>query len=240
VLTKDSSEAVDVVAMTTNNDYTKCIRKDDSLMGPSHSEPENSNGYQCGNRFLADEIIRQNLAHAKESVQTNSIGFYPSVGLIHPQNSEHLMYPIEGEKTWYLSGMVYGPYFLILTKEGTFVDVVIRGYSNDFLRCTRSSQAPKAPVSDPHSKMFVPPAKPGFLCGKTFFDNKILKDAAVMAKGMVISGRNSHFPKEYSGPPYHEKCLIWPIKKDGSLYKQGIKGPYRFILTPEYKARSVA
>ncbi|POS81866.1 hypothetical protein EPUL_006438, partial [Erysiphe pulchra] len=91
--------------MTTNNDYTKCIRKDDSLMGSSHSEPENSNGYQCGNKFFADKIIRQSLAHAKKSVQTNSIGLYPYVGLIYPQNSGHLMYPIEGEKIGYLSGM---------------------------------------------------------------------------------------------------------------------------------------
>ncbi|POS82812.1 hypothetical protein EPUL_004402 [Erysiphe pulchra] len=240
VLTRDSSEAVDMIAMTTTNDYTKCIRRHNSLMGPFHSESENSNGYLCGHRFFADETVQQSLALALTRVEDKTQFPSPYIGLIYPKNSGYLMWPILRGKMLYISGTVYGPYFLILDKESKIVDVVVRGFSNNFLRCIRSRKPPKAPESDPHSKLFVPPPKTGFLCGKTFFDDKILEEAANTAKTQVSNGVQGQFPKEYSSSPYNEKCLIWPIMKDGKLYRKGNKGPYRFLLTLEYKAMSVA
>ncbi|POS83737.1 hypothetical protein EPUL_003166, partial [Erysiphe pulchra] len=236
VLTRDSREAVDVIALTTTNDYTKCIRRHSSLEGQSHSEPEIPDGYICGHRFFADETIRQSLALALNRDKHKTEFPSPYVGLIYPKDSGYMMWPIMRGKMLYKSGTVYGPYFLILDKGSEIVDVVVRGFSNNFLRCIRSRKPSKAPESDPHSNS---PSKSGFLCGKTFFDDKVLKDATDIAKRKVGNGIRGQYPKEYSEHPYNEKCFIWPILKDGRLYSNGKKGPYRFILTPDYKAMSV-
>ncbi|POS84713.1 hypothetical protein EPUL_002454 [Erysiphe pulchra] len=240
VFTRDSSEAVDVIAKTTIDDFTKCIRRDDSLVGPSNSEPENPNGYLCGYRFFADETVQQSLALARTRAEDKTKFPCPYVGHLYPKNSGHLMWPIITGNMLFKSGKVHGPYYLILDKETQFVDVVVKGYSNNFLRCIRSRKPPKAPESDPHSKLFVQPPKTGFLCGKVFFDDQVLKNYANLVKSQASKETRGKFPQKYSGPPYNEKCLIWPILKDGRLYRKGNKGPYRFILTPEYEVKSVA
>ncbi|POS83029.1 hypothetical protein EPUL_003302 [Erysiphe pulchra] len=240
IFTRGSKEAVGVIAKTTTNDYTKCIRRDSSHIGPSHSEQENTNGYLCGHEFFDDEIILQSLAIALNRDGERTKFPCPYTGKLFPKDGGFLMWPIIRGKKLFKTGTVHGTYFLILTKEGIFVDVVIRGYSNNFLRCTRSRQAPKAPESDPHSKLFVPPPKPGFVCGKTFFDYKALEDAAKIVKKKVGKGKKGKFPENFSGHPYNEDCFIWPIMKDGKLYRKGNKGMFRFILTPDYNVMSVA
>ncbi|POS82657.1 hypothetical protein EPUL_004039 [Erysiphe pulchra] len=242
VFTRDSDEVVGVVSKITTNDYTKCIRRDNSYIGSSHLESEDFNGFLCGNRFFADEIIQQSLALAQTSVQGSSIYPYPYFGLLYPADEGFLMWPIMRGKKLYKSGKTahIGPFYLILNKERLFVDVVVSGYGKNFLRCIRSRQAPKAPASDPHSKLFVQPPKPGYLCGKTFFDNKVLEDAAKIAKKHASKVVKSKFPQSYSGHPYYKPCLIWPLLKDGNIYRRGMKAPYRLILTPNYEVMSVA
>ncbi|POS81929.1 hypothetical protein EPUL_006297, partial [Erysiphe pulchra] len=112
--------------------------------------------------------------------------------------------------------------------------------NNNFLRCIRSRQAPKAPESDPHSKLFVPPPKTVFVCGKTFFDIEVLKHAAKIAKTQAGKVTKGQYPKECSGHPYYEPYLMWPLMRDGSLYKKGVKRLYRLILKPDYSVMSVA
>ncbi|POS81790.1 hypothetical protein EPUL_006282, partial [Erysiphe pulchra] len=100
--------------------------------------------------------------------------------------------------------------------------------------------APKAPESDPHSKLFVPPPKTGYICGKTFFDEKLLENDAGIAKTQAGNEKKGPFPKTYSGSPYYKHCLIWPLTKEGRLYKRGTMAPYRLILTPDFEVMSVA
>ncbi|POS83238.1 hypothetical protein EPUL_004198, partial [Erysiphe pulchra] len=242
VFTRDSNEAVDVVAkITIDNDYAKCIRRGSSHIEPSPLEPVIANGYLCGQTFFTDEIIRQSLAIAQFMFHKKNKFPCPYVGSLFPRNSGFLMWPIMKEKNLYYSGKVHiGPYYLILSKELLFVEVVIKGFSKNFLRCIRSRQAPKAPDSDPHSKLFVPPPKTGFICGKTFFDDKVLQDGVEIAKKQASNVKKSQFPVKYFGPPYYEHSLIWPLMKDGSLYKRGKIVAYRLILKPDYKIIGVA
>ncbi|POS82557.1 hypothetical protein EPUL_005323, partial [Erysiphe pulchra] len=241
VFTRGSDEAVDVIDKITTDDYTRCIRRDSSHIEPSHSELEKSNGYLCGHEFFTDEILRQSLALAQISDQENFIYPCPYFGLLYRADSGHLLWPIKSGNELYRFGKArVEPYYLILSKEKQLVDVVIKGPTNNFLRCIRSRQSLKIPVSKPHSKQLVPPPKSGFLCGRTFFDENVLKKDAEIAKSQARGVKRSQFPKKHFGPPYNEKCLIWPICKDGSLYKRGSKGPYRFILTPDYKVMGVA
>ncbi|POS82546.1 hypothetical protein EPUL_005295 [Erysiphe pulchra] len=241
VFTRESDGPVDVFAKTLNDDYTKCIWRESSHIEPSHTELEITNGFLCGNEFFTNEIIQQSLALAQTSVRENSI--YPCLyyGNIYPADGGFLMWPITREKKLYKSGKVpVGPFYLILNKERQFVDVVVSGYSNNFLRCTRSRQPPKAPESDPHSEVFEPSSMSGFLCGKTFFGNNILIKSAEIAKNKADRVVTGLLPTEYIGPPYNVPCLIWPLLRDGSLYKGGMKAPYRLVLTSDYKVMSVA
>ncbi|POS83161.1 hypothetical protein EPUL_005012 [Erysiphe pulchra] len=238
VFTRDSDKVVDVIAKVTTDDYVKCIRRGSSHIEPSHSEPVIPNGYLCGHKFFTDEILRQSHTIALNSVHGKTKRPFPYIGQLYPKDSGHLMWPITRTNKIQESGKVHiTTYYLILKNEGDFVDVVIRGYSNNFLRCIRSRQPPKAPESDPHSKLFVPPPKSGFLCGKTFFDDKVLEESVKTQAGNENRGQ---YPIEYSGHPYYVQCLIWPLMKDGSLYKKGMKGPYRLVLKPDYKVMSVA
>ncbi|POS83269.1 hypothetical protein EPUL_004641, partial [Erysiphe pulchra] len=241
VFTRNSREAVGVIGKITTDDYVKCIRKDSSQIEPLHSEPVIPNGYLCGHKFFTDEILQKSLALAQSSKPEKSIYPCPYFGHLYQADSGYLMWPISRGNKLYISGMVpVGPYYLILTNKIQLVEVVVRGFNNNFLRCIRSRQLPKVPVSDPHSKLFVPPPKSGFLCGKTFFDNKVLQDNAEIAKTQAGKTFKGQFPKIYSGSPYNVKCLIWPIFKDGILYRRGTKGPYRFIFTLDYKVIGVA
>ncbi|POS83239.1 hypothetical protein EPUL_005081, partial [Erysiphe pulchra] len=241
VFTTDSKEPVDVIAKITTGDYTKCIRRDSSHIEPSHLEPVIPNGYVCGHEFFTDEILRQSLAIAQSKIGESTRYPCPYVGNLFPADGGYQMWPILRGKNLYKSGTVHiGPYYLILNKEWDLVEVVVKGFSNNFLRCIRSRQAPKAPASDPHSKLFVPPPKTGYICGKAFFDDKVLENSAEIAKTQVSKVNMSKFPKEYSGHPYNQQCLIWPLKQDGNLYKRGTIGPYRLVLNLDYKVLSVA
>ncbi|POS83788.1 hypothetical protein EPUL_005250, partial [Erysiphe pulchra] len=241
VFTRNSGEAVDVIAKITTDDYTRCIRRISSQIVPTYSEPENSNGYLCGHEFFTDEIIHQSIALAQVKYTSKTKYPSPSFGLLFPTDSGYLIWPITRGKKLYRSGT--GNCLCsssIQDKERQFVDVVVRGFNHNFLRCIRSRQPPKAPASDPYSKLFVPPPKSGYLCGKTFFDEKVLEGDAKIAESQASNRFNSQFPKDYSGPPYYQKCLIWPIAIDGKLYQRGAKGPYRFILSLDYKVMGVA
>ncbi|POS83145.1 hypothetical protein EPUL_005412, partial [Erysiphe pulchra] len=241
VFTRDSDEVVDVIDKITTDDYTRCIRRDSSHTKPSHSELDNSNGYLCGHEFFPDEVIEQSLALAKTKYNRKTKYPCPYIGPLYPADSGYLMWPIKRGNTLYLSGIVpVGPYYLILSKERQLVEVIVRGYNNNFLRCIRSRQAPKAPASDPYSKLFVPPPKPGYICGRSFFEEKVLKDNAEEAKFRSKNVMKSQYPIEYFGPPYRENCLIWPLMRDGSLYKRGKIGIYRLILKPNYNVIGVA
>ncbi|POS82888.1 hypothetical protein EPUL_004393, partial [Erysiphe pulchra] len=234
-------KVVDVVAIITiDENYTKCIRKDSTHTVPSSSEPEIPNGYICGYEFFTDETINQSLALAQTRNEEKTKYPSPYVGLIYSEDKKYLVWPIKNGNELYISGIRHGPYYLVLSKERKLVDVVVKGYSDNFLRCIRSRKPPKAPASDPYSKLFVPPPRTGFLCGKAFFDDKILEDTAKIAKKKASGKVKGKFPKEHFGPPCNQKCLIWPILKDGSLYKKGNRGSYRFILTPNYKVMIVA
>ncbi|POS83658.1 hypothetical protein EPUL_004335 [Erysiphe pulchra] len=241
VFTRNSNKAVDVIAkITVEDDYTKCIQKVNSHTVPSSSEPEISNGYICGYEFFTDETINESLAIARTKFKASNLFPSPYFGDIYPKDSGYMMWPIISGNKLYTSGIVFGPYYLILSKDRKLVDVVVRGYSNNFLRCIRSRKPPKAPVSDPYSKLFVQPPKTGFFCGKTFFDNQVLQGLAEIIKekaGKVVKGQ---FLQECSGPPYDELFFTWPLLREGSLYKRGNKGSYRLVLTPEYKVMSVA
>ncbi|POS82662.1 hypothetical protein EPUL_005255, partial [Erysiphe pulchra] len=238
VFTRESREVVGVIAKIATDDYVKCIRRGGSQIKPSQLQP---NGYLCGHKFFTDEILRQSLVLAQSSVPEKSIYPCPYFGHLYPENSGYLMWPIIRGNKLFISGMVpIGPFYLILNKEKKFVDVVARGFNNNFLRCTRTSEPLEAPVSDLQGKLFVPPSKSGFLCGKTFFDDEVLKDNAKIAKSQAGKVVESKFPQIYSGPPYYQPCWIWPLKQDGKLYKRGAKGPYRFILKPDYKVIGVA
>ncbi|POS85426.1 hypothetical protein EPUL_001982, partial [Erysiphe pulchra] len=241
VFTTDSREPVDVIAKILTGDYTKCIRRDSSHIEPSHLEPVIPNGFVCGHEFFTDEILRQSLAIAQSKIGESTRYPFPYVGNLFPADSGYQMWPILRGKNLYKSGTVnIRPYYLILNKEWNLVEVVVKGYSNNFLRCIRSRQAPKAPASDPHSKLFAPPPKTGYICGKAFFDDKVLESSAEMAKIQAGKLSISKFPEEYSGHPYNEQCLIWPLKQDGSLYNRGTLGPYRLVLKPDYTVLSVA
>jgi len=111
---------------------------------------------------------------------------------------------------------------LILDREKQLFDVVIRVYTNNILRCIRSRKPPTAPASDPLSKLFVQPPRPGFLCNTVFFDYNVLEENAEIVKANVGSETINRFPEEYSGPLCSQRCLIWPILQDGSLFRRGM------------------
>lgn len=111
---------------------------------------------------------------------------------------------------------------MIINNQKQLIDVVIKGYSNNYMRCIRSRKPPKAPASDPYSKLFVPPPKAGYLCGRLFFNAEVLNENAAIIKSKASNALKGKFPQKYNGPPFNQRCLIYPIIQDGSLFKSGI------------------
>ncbi|POS82467.1 hypothetical protein EPUL_005220, partial [Erysiphe pulchra] len=241
VFTRNSNEVVDVVAKITTSDYTKCIKRDSSRQGPSNSVPESPNGYLCGHRFFSDESVQEYLALAQNKL--GEMGKFPApyVGLLYPKDSGLLIWPMLYKNNVHRSGNGNsGPYYLAMNKEGELVDVFVKGYKSNFLRCIQSRKPPTVPASDPFNKLSMPAPKSGYQCGRYFFDDNVLQENAEIAKNNAAYTVKGKYPKEHNGDPFNEPCLIWPILKDGSLFKKGNKGPYRFFLTLDYKVKSVA
>lgn len=104
VFTESSNEELDVIAKVTTSDYTKCIRRYRTSLGPLNLVPENTNGFLCAHKFFTDEIIHQSLALAQTKVEGNPK--YPSSypGNLYPQESGHLIWPIMKGESLYSSG----------------------------------------------------------------------------------------------------------------------------------------
>ncbi|RKF60326.1 putative guanyl-specific ribonuclease f1 [Erysiphe neolycopersici] len=89
----------------------------------------------------------------------------PPFGRVYPDSSGYLIWSITKRKYFYkLSNTKPRRHLLVLKKERQAVDIVVRGFFENLLRCIRSRKVLQTPVSDQLSKLFVPPPKSGYLC----------------------------------------------------------------------------
>lgn len=95
---------MDVVAKVTTGEYAKCIRRDGAHLGPSHSVPDFSNGYLCGESFFSDETIQKSLTLAQENAEGNPNYPSPYFGPLYPGYDRVLIWPILRGKILYKVG----------------------------------------------------------------------------------------------------------------------------------------
>ncbi|POS85323.1 hypothetical protein EPUL_002941, partial [Erysiphe pulchra] len=218
-----------------NNEFTKCIKRDGSPTKPSASVSDGTNAYECGYEVLSDQQIEEATILARSNMRLGNKYPIPYFGTLFPEASGYLIWPVLYGKRLYTKGREAGPIFIVLNKEGKLIDTVVRGYSKNFLRCARIRKIPNAPISDPYNKLFVPPPRPGFQCGRIFFEKKSLDEAAREAKLVIFRNKRKRYPTEYNGHPFNQKCWLWPILNNGKLSKKGMIGPYRVVITPDYE-----
>ncbi|POS82443.1 hypothetical protein EPUL_005311, partial [Erysiphe pulchra] len=238
VVFKKNGHLMGVISKLVNNDYTKCIKKNFSPTKPLASVSDGTNAYQCGHEILSDQKIQQATTLAKSNIELKNIYPMPYVGSLYPKTSGYMIWPVLYRRRLYKSGRDAGPFFIVLNKEGELIDTVVRGYSKNFLRCKRI-KIPNAPISDPDSNLFVPP-RPGFQCGRIFFEKKVLEEAALEAQLIIFRNKDRRYPTEYNGYPFNQKCWLWPLFNTGKLAKKGMAGPYRVVFTPDYKVLGAA
>lgn len=241
VFTKEN-EIIDVIARISNNHFTKCIRIDSSQTGLI-SIPDTTNGYQCSHEFFKDEMLQEALQLALKGIEENLAPYpKPYIGNIFPQESNYKIWPIKNGNDLYKYGKIRsGPFYLVFDTLGNIKGALVKGLHDNYLRCIRKRVAPTAPASDPLSKLFVPAPKPGYMCGRTFFEDENLKEAAEIA--LRISTQNlkksiyakSQFPTKHNGKPFNRPYLLWPIVRFGALYQKGNPGPYRVALELDHK-----
>lgn len=116
VFKRNCNEEVGVVAKITSGDYTRCIRRDGTHVGSSHSVPENANGYLCGHKFFSDLTIDESLAIAQTNVEADPEFPSPYDGKLYPKHRGYLLWPIMREKALYRSGA--GNYLCFFSIQG--------------------------------------------------------------------------------------------------------------------------
>ncbi|KAI6244702.1 hypothetical protein HI914_07503 [Erysiphe necator] len=256
VIHRNGENIIDVIASMANGDHIKCIRRDSSLTNFSTPGPETTNGYVCTHEFLSDELIKNSLMLAKKNGVKNSFYPKPYIGNLYPQGESYKLWPIFARRKLYRGGssicnfylasskketltLKLGPvepFFLIINKKFELVDVVAKGVESNFIRCSRSYKI--VTISIPDTPNLVKSS--GFQCGKLFFDIEDIKRVGSEAKGSNFLRKSKKLPQEYDGPPFNEPVLLWPILSTKRGYKRGLMGPYRVVLTPDFKIKGAA
>ncbi|KAI6245064.1 hypothetical protein HI914_06831 [Erysiphe necator] len=242
ILLRESKKVIGVVSRITNNHYTKCILRGGPITESPTSISGETNGFQCADQFFSDQLVSEHVRDANKELQVKGkkISFLTAyAGTLYPKDSGYLIWPmIEYKFLNNYSRDRAGPFYVLIDKNGKFVDTVVHGYGENFLRCERTRRFPQAPKSDPHSHLFVQPPKEGYQCGKIFFEKKGIQNAANVAREVATHGNSIRFPERYEGRPFKEPCLLWPILKDPNLYRKGKPGIYRVALTLDFKVIS--
>ncbi|KAI6246988.1 hypothetical protein HI914_04983 [Erysiphe necator] len=256
VIDRNGDNVIDIIASMASGEHIKCIRRDSSLTNSSTPGPETTNGYVCTHEFLSDELIKNSLLLAKNNARKNS--FYPTLylGNLYPHGSFYKLWPIFIGRRLYRGGssicnfylasseketliLKLGrvePFFIIINKEYELVDVVAKGVNSNYIRCSRSNKIATMSISDTPNvtKRF------GYQCGKLFFDIVDIEIVAREAKRSQFLHKSKRLPQGYDGPPFNELVLLWPIMSDQRTYRKGSLGPYRIVLTPDFKIKGAA
>ncbi|KHJ30114.1 putative candidate secreted effector protein [Erysiphe necator] len=242
ILLRESKKVIGIVSRITNNRYTRCIKRGSPITESPTSISGETNGFQCADKYFSDQMISEYVRDAHKELQGKGkrISYLNAyAGTLYPKDSGYLIWPMISNKLFHnYSPDRAGPFYVLIDKNGKFVDTVVHGYGENFLRCERTRRFPQAPKSDPHSHLFVQPPKEGYQCGKMFFEKKGIQNAANVAREVATHGKSKIFPERYEGRPFKEPCLLWPILKDPNLYRKGKPGIYRVALTLDFKVIS--
>ncbi|KAI6244669.1 hypothetical protein HI914_07492 [Erysiphe necator] len=232
VIKKNGKNIIDVIARIANGEYTKCIRRDSLLKNLPISIPGRSNGYQCAHELLSYDLIQVSLNIAVKSLLYNKHK-YPSkyFGNLYKNPGWFLLWPIFHQRKFYKQGSgKVEPYFLILNKEGEFIDVVVEGLMNNFIRCQQTRKISTELISDAPNQL-VPSQISGYQCGKFFFSNEELENTANVARDIMLQRSQNKIPTKYNGPLFDERVILWPLLPKEKIYKSGPMGNYRIVLS---------
>ncbi|POS84399.1 hypothetical protein EPUL_002869, partial [Erysiphe pulchra] len=233
VVFTEYGEAIDMIVRIANNDFAKCWRIENSQPVAQPYELEQSNGYQCGQRFIPTEDLTYSRDIAMTFIGKEKEFPATYIGHLYNPDAGFLIWPIYRGRAFYrYANGPRGPYYLVMNSIGQIQDVIVKTEKqNSYVRCIRSRNDLSPPYVDAESSTAAQTVISGFMCKDVFFSDDDLN----IARNLALKSRSNFYPKMYNGPPFYFPCYLWPVRSFSLPYGPGNAPLYRLVLTLDYQ-----
>ncbi|POS83863.1 hypothetical protein EPUL_006563 [Erysiphe pulchra] len=233
-----NGKVIDMIVRLANRQFAKCWRIDKQRSETSIYDVVESNGYDCGYKFIRDSKIAECASIARETLDKGNNYLPQYRGNLYSQEIGYKLWPIYHRDSiihQYPKNQRIPTFFIVIDSTGQLKDVIARTSKNNHIRCMRVKKILPAPDIDELSRTFAKPPRNGYKCKEIFFESNYIQRFSYMIQDQATKW----LPRRYDCAPFHSPCFLLPLNENGKSYREN-HVEHLLVLATDFSVMHVA